>query len=538
MITNNMITNLKSYFYSFIWEDSSTKKNVLKSEYIIKPYKENINPNKSIKFKAKNLNQKNNLEPAKKILAPKTRVKLENTNEQDERGIQQIHEAAASGNLNAVQKLLEAGADINSKDNSGESVIWCAIVGGNLKLVDFLVNRGADLTALNSHGYDALDMALAMENSEMVKCILGDKEMKIGSLGIYQSVMDWLRDRKGNKSLNPRNLLRILGHYFGMEGHYIIENLKHFNGSLKIHLEGFRAGEACNIVMEDIVRYLPHSGLTEEVKKCVKVMVQHQSRSRFHGRQEGDVSDDKLCELINKNIPISISCGWEGHAVNITMNTKYLIYSNKKAEVGNHRGMKVFEILGEITPEIIGKIHELDTPFDFPNDKVTSTLESLLELKSIGFFKVKYQKALNCTFVNQFLSFKAALILLGTDLKEAHNEHKACKLQAKQYWLESLYTLLDKQEPDENLKMELYFGLLHLVDKLKIKSTCMGETLPQDQFILDSILKYISQLETHDYLIAIKNTIERGNFKTDLVSDKHWGVLLDSKFRTRSHYST
>jgi hypothetical protein len=69
-------------------------------------------------------------------------------------------EAAAAGDLAAVQGLLDEGVDVNAKDEETEETPLHAAVGrGDAKMVRFLLERGADVDALAGEGFSPLHRA-------------------------------------------------------------------------------------------------------------------------------------------------------------------------------------------------------------------------------------------------------------------------------------------------------------------------------------------------------------------------------------------
>lgn len=53
--------------------------------------------------------------------------------------------AAAQGDTQIMNLLLDAGANINAQDNDGWTPLWDAALAGRLQAVELLVKRGADL---------------------------------------------------------------------------------------------------------------------------------------------------------------------------------------------------------------------------------------------------------------------------------------------------------------------------------------------------------------------------------------------------------
>ncbi len=64
--------------------------------------------------------------------------------------------AAAQGNVEALEVLIEAGADLNKEDRNGESALIKAVRNGHLTITRVLVEAGADLNQTDYTGRSAL----------------------------------------------------------------------------------------------------------------------------------------------------------------------------------------------------------------------------------------------------------------------------------------------------------------------------------------------------------------------------------------------
>ena len=69
-----------------------------------------------------------------------------------------IHEAASSGNIEAVKKHLAAGADVNAKIGE-ETPLHFAALFGRKEVVELLITKGADVNAKDDEGETPLDQA-------------------------------------------------------------------------------------------------------------------------------------------------------------------------------------------------------------------------------------------------------------------------------------------------------------------------------------------------------------------------------------------
>lgn len=68
-----------------------------------------------------------------------------------------LHRAAYSGQIRAAELLLSLGADIEARDRCYKTPLHFAVIGfPNLAMVDFLLNNGADINAATDYGVTPL----------------------------------------------------------------------------------------------------------------------------------------------------------------------------------------------------------------------------------------------------------------------------------------------------------------------------------------------------------------------------------------------
>ncbi|MBN2533408.1 MAG: ankyrin repeat domain-containing protein [Spirochaetales bacterium] len=82
-----------------------------------------------------------------------------------------LYEAIWEGNVDAVKKLVESGAEVN-KMVEGTTPLIIASRTGNLSIVRFLLSHKADVTITTRSGYSAFLPALYDNNTEIVKLFL------------------------------------------------------------------------------------------------------------------------------------------------------------------------------------------------------------------------------------------------------------------------------------------------------------------------------------------------------------------------------
>lgn len=83
-----------------------------------------------------------------------------------------INEAAKSGDLEQVQRLVVEGADVNAKTTRNETPLMIASLAGQGEIVNYLLQRGADIDARNSSGLSSLHAAAYAGHTEIVSLLV------------------------------------------------------------------------------------------------------------------------------------------------------------------------------------------------------------------------------------------------------------------------------------------------------------------------------------------------------------------------------
>ncbi len=83
-----------------------------------------------------------------------------------------IHDAALSGDLEWVQRLIVKGADVNEKSSQGETPLMVAALAGQGEIASYLLQRGADIDARNTSGLTALHAAAYAGHADIVTLLV------------------------------------------------------------------------------------------------------------------------------------------------------------------------------------------------------------------------------------------------------------------------------------------------------------------------------------------------------------------------------
>jgi len=95
--------------------------------------------------------------------------------------ISPVHDAAAKGNIEALDEIIASGTDINSSDATFNTPLHWASGAGHLPAVKWLVEHNSDLTKQNLLGDTALHRAVWREQTAVVRVLL-EKGIDIATL--------------------------------------------------------------------------------------------------------------------------------------------------------------------------------------------------------------------------------------------------------------------------------------------------------------------------------------------------------------------
>ena len=83
-----------------------------------------------------------------------------------------LHEAALTGNLEAVQQHIDAGSDLDARDEYGSTPLIVASTFGKTDVAKALIDAGADLEAGNNEGSSPLHIASFLCYPDIVAALL------------------------------------------------------------------------------------------------------------------------------------------------------------------------------------------------------------------------------------------------------------------------------------------------------------------------------------------------------------------------------
>jgi len=83
-----------------------------------------------------------------------------------------LHEAAAKGNIDAIELLLNNNAPIEAPDNDGDTPLINAAKNGRTKAILALLARGANIDSRNNNGETALLIAAKLDKPTALKLLL------------------------------------------------------------------------------------------------------------------------------------------------------------------------------------------------------------------------------------------------------------------------------------------------------------------------------------------------------------------------------
>ncbi len=119
-----------------------------------------------------------------------------------------LHEAAVTGNIQAIQHHIQQDSDLNEKDpNGGSTPMIIACVFGKTEAASLLIKAGADVNATNNEGSTALHTAAFFCREEIVNALLAN--------GVDKSIKNKAGSTALESVLVPFEAVQGIYEYFG-----------------------------------------------------------------------------------------------------------------------------------------------------------------------------------------------------------------------------------------------------------------------------------------------------------------------------------
>ncbi len=97
-----------------------------------------------------------------------------------------LYLAAHAGDLAAVKKMVESGADINESGPKKMTPLMAGLVSQNQSLVDYLLEKGAKTDSVDERGWNIVHFAASNNNVKMLK-LLDSKGMDLNTLTVQDN---------------------------------------------------------------------------------------------------------------------------------------------------------------------------------------------------------------------------------------------------------------------------------------------------------------------------------------------------------------
>ena len=200
-------------------------------------------------------------------------------------------EAAAAGDLKAVEKLLASGVDVNKQTDDKSTALHLAAQEGHFEVARRLIEAGADINAKDDINQTPRDRARFWKQDKILELLESNSILEAAREGDLQTVEAQLESGVDVNQANPSGDTPLT--YAAFMGHLKIVDLLLEKGAdvnanglagwTALHLAAQRGHE--KIVQQLIAKGAKINALTEE----------------GFGGTPLDVTDAKLAELLRKN---------------------------------------------------------------------------------------------------------------------------------------------------------------------------------------------------------------------------------------------
>lgn len=353
-----------------------------------------------------------------------------------------LFHAIALQQIEAIEALHKLGADLNTKNKiSGATCLMFAAKENMLKMVKTLLKLGADKSLRDKHGDTALTLAGYQGNIPVVAALLGpsssqhlDNYKIVANLPGQSSLLLLAKAclESGKHLYEPQYLaLKLLGHSWKIVAPSKVEDTQ------------FRAGESSH---SPIWARFMMEGFTEfDNKFRNELRVEENSMIDIFLSSIINKGSPKLIRgAIERNEPVNLFNGFEGHTVSVFFYAGYLIIPNKGA--ASRKPIEVYKINPDkLTKEVLQSflsiqggnedafklwLQNFPKVLDAQSDEVCKLVENGYPSDKLG----KYQLTGNCSWESPEIAVYGLLALQRT-LEASKPDKKQASLQARETFL-------------------------------------------------------------------------------------------------------
>ncbi len=169
------------------------------------------------------------------ILVGNNKINLNNAGPE---GKTALHLAVEKANIDAIQKLVQMGADLCVRDFTGKTALHLAVEKANIDAIQKLVQMGADLCVRDFTGKTARDYAIKMADKNILKALTIELHADINPLAIalnekdFKKIASLINENDQKSNLTNRDLKAFT--YITPKNNKI--NIRSFSDVLKVTL--------------------------------------------------------------------------------------------------------------------------------------------------------------------------------------------------------------------------------------------------------------------------------------------------------------
>ncbi len=333
-------------------------------------------------------------------------------NEVDEYGYTPLIEAAIVHSLEVTEYLLAKGAHINAKDMTGRTALFWAVDNHNIPLVNLLIAHGAE-TNVYTHASQPLLVNPLLRNQPTLKNILYENKANL----------DVAKDYINTK---------LLGHRFHLKGKiFLLNHKKHY---MKLDVEGFFLEFTLNLVRQSLERFAHHfvASQLQSYRPLLTELIDAYQRAAYLIRYQHYTLDERANEkhivsLLNHKL-VLLPIAYEGHAVTFVKYGHYWVKIDRGENSLAHGSINIYKIRDMFTLSKSFYFHFLYEKHDA--HYVHEAINKTLSLKPLMQIPISSQTSGNCSWANVEAAMSVMLFLLLLGESPAREDVAACEKQA------------------------------------------------------------------------------------------------------------